>query len=629
MRGGFVLGTILALAVTVTYMVCGVLLSRLFFRKYSGEEPLAVQISVGLAVGLVIMMWLPALLAFVAGFNPVTQAVAFVCVLGTIGFIIWRVRFVWKAEAEGAWLWALLPVFLLCLYLLHTHVLRANASGGWESGQSTYGDMPMHLGFITSIATQGTFPPVYNLLATDTPLGYPFLGSSISAGLYQFGASLRAAYILPMVFALAAVFISAFVFFRKWLGSPQKALLAWVLFFIGGGFGFAYFFDHLRANPTALQDMMRAFYRTPTNLTGENIRWVNVIADMLIPQRATLFGWAVLFPAIYLLYRFAFDGKKAYFLPLAVLGGAMPLIHTHSLLVLCLLSAVYAVRAVITRSFSKHWLYYAMLAGALCVPQLLLFTFKQASAEGFLRLHFNWGNIDDHYLWFYIKNLGLPYLLVIPAFANARKDDRWMYGGGLLILLVSEFVAFQPNEYDNNKLLFVWHLLTCGLVAGYLLDVYGRMKGMKGRAVIAGIVIVICNLGGMMSLARETVSSYEVFNRSNIEAAAFVKEHTPTDAIFLTSDNHNNAVAALSGRRIALGSGSFLYFHGIDYSEMAVLVGALWQVPGREALCEAGIDFVYYGDYERAQYPDAGEALARALELVYENDGVKIYKVSR
>ena len=27
-----------------------------------------------------------------------------------------------------------------------------------------------------------------------------------------------------------------------------------------------------------------------------------------------------------------------------------------------------------------------------------------------------------------------------------------MYGGGLLILLVSEFVVFQPNNYDNNKL---------------------------------------------------------------------------------------------------------------------------------------------------------------------------------
>ena len=50
-------------------------------------------------------------------------------------------------------------------------------------------------------------------------------------------------------------------------------------------------------------EIFTGFYKTPTNLGDKGIRWVNVIADMLLPQRATLFGWAVLFAALFLLYR--------------------------------------------------------------------------------------------------------------------------------------------------------------------------------------------------------------------------------------------------------------------------------------------------------------------------------------
>ena len=57
----------------------------------------------------------------------------------------------------------------------------------------------------------------------------------------------------------------------------------------------------------------------------------------------------------------------------------------------------------------------------------------------------------------------------------AGKKLRWVYGGGLLILLLSEFVEFQPNNYDNNKLLFIWHLLGCILVANLIVDLLKKV----------------------------------------------------------------------------------------------------------------------------------------------------------
>ena len=57
----------------------------------------------------------------------------------------------------------------------------------------------------------------------------------------------------------------------------------------------------------------------PTNYTAENIVWVNPIVDLLIPQRATLFGWCVLFPALYLVWRFCMEEETRLWRYLALL----------------------------------------------------------------------------------------------------------------------------------------------------------------------------------------------------------------------------------------------------------------------------------------------------------------------
>ena len=61
---------------------------------------------------------------------------------------------------------------------------------------------------------------------------------------------------------------------------------------------------------------------------------VNVLVDMMLPQRATLFGWAVLFPALYLLCRAVYQGQRRCFFLVGLMAGALPMIHTHSFLAL-------------------------------------------------------------------------------------------------------------------------------------------------------------------------------------------------------------------------------------------------------------------------------------------------------
>ena len=64
-----------------------------------------------------------------------------------------------EKQLAGQMLMVVLPLTLLSAYLQYTHCLRVGNDGGWWVGQSTYGDLPMHMSFITSLKN-AAFPPV-------------------------------------------------------------------------------------------------------------------------------------------------------------------------------------------------------------------------------------------------------------------------------------------------------------------------------------------------------------------------------------------------------------------------------------------------------------------------------------
>ena len=173
------------------------------------------------------------------------------------------------------------------------HILAPYANGAVSSGQSTYGDLQMHLGFVTSIAEQKSFPPEYCFLS-GTRLNYPFLIDSLSSSLYMFGCPLRIAVLIPsFIFALCIV-MGFYIFSFSLTKSTTVSVIATLFFFLNGGFGFAYFFESAKEDPSNFTKFFTEYYQTPTNYNEHNIRWSNVICDMIIPQRTTMAGWCVI-----------------------------------------------------------------------------------------------------------------------------------------------------------------------------------------------------------------------------------------------------------------------------------------------------------------------------------------------
>lgn len=800
----------LSLLYLALFALSGVMISRFVFHS---DKKLK-RVFFGLAFGLVMLIWFPVLFAFLfSSFNLTAQILAGVLAasLGAVFFVLTekqinsgKIKLNTAKSNLKPLLWTVIPLTAIGFILHINHTIVTASDGSLHVGQCTYGDLCMHLGFISSISVQQTFPPDYSLLP-GTQLCYPFLCDSVSSTFYTLGSSLRFATLLPALYAYFVVVLGLFFFFQQWFKKDSVAVFGTYLFLIGGGLGFAYVFNNrlllLEDGVDRWEQLMEGFYITPTNSPGDGMRWVNAIADMLLPQRATLFGWALLFPCLNLLNRAAIDKDYKFFIPLGFFAGALPLIHTHSflavalisiflfvsvvrkqihrflkkdelcaradvfgllllcslvaiigkfisksgdeqfgavfvfvftvlealvliipmlknksffksyllgsvLLVLCaallglvnslnsisyvgiiaslLATALYlvifilclvkagmlkniSVRDYITKDDDGKYLSFFVLFGIisvlLAVPQIFGFTLKQASTDMFTRWQFNWCNVSDTYLWFYIKNMGLIFLFMFPAFFMADRDKRLFFGGGLLIWFICEFVVFQPNPYDNNKLLFVWFALMCGLVADYFIKMYNKLikpdsddaASLNGRKtsvrIVAALVLVALFLSGALTLAREYVSAdhvgftkdengklsleviedgYQLIGADEVKLAQWISDNTETDAVFLTYNNHNNSIAMLTGRSIFVGSGTFLHWHGVDYAPREALLQSMFESPESCLLdyaSEFGFSYVRIGRWEKSNFNVDTSWFDNNLELVFRSGNERLYKI--
>ena len=130
-----------------------------------------------------------------------------------------------------------------------------------------------------------------------------------------------------MLVAVMQVFGGFYCFIKFWFKKGSVAFVAFILFFYDGGFGFIHFLNKVNFSKNFTE-----FYFTPTSIGDYNYRWAQIIANMLIPQRATLFGWAVLFPLLAFLYYAKENRSIKSFLIAGIMAAGLPMIHTHSFL---------------------------------------------------------------------------------------------------------------------------------------------------------------------------------------------------------------------------------------------------------------------------------------------------------
>ena len=633
-----------AILFTLLFVTGGCAVMRLMIPRKNA----VVRIWLGASLGMLLLMVLPALCANVLRFSlKAHYAAAVLLLLLVVAAYLARDPHEAKAmtyEDQRFLGWmalVVLPLTALSAYLQTTHMVQPRADGSYWCGQSTYGDLCMHMAFATSMRDMA-FPPTYNLLA-GTALSYPYLIDSLSTTMLLFGMEIHEALVFPGTLMMALTYVGYMVLAREILGNRHKAVAAAALmFFLNGGLGFLYDFDLMgRDHFQKISEIFTGYYKTPANQPDLNLRWSNVIADLLIPQRALMGGWAMGIPALYLLIVSAKERSMRLTAVLALWASCLPLVHTHTFLALGLFSGGYLLGRLLAHREDARGILaragvYLGVVLVLALPQLLGNAIRQTVEGGVMRIQFNWVNnnggmkLIDGYFWFWIKNVGLPFILILGACLNARRRGHLdLLLGMAAIFIVADWVLFQRNPYDNNKLFYIWYMFGAILAADYGSIIMQRLDGLRGRYMLAALFMAASVFSGVLSLAREAVSGYQLFSANAVAAGEWIDENTEKDAVFMTGQQHINPVCSLAGRQIICGSDLYVYFHGLDYGEQANNCRRFYEDPenNTDVLEAYGVDYIYASDYERAEFDVDYEALDAMYELVYENPDVRVYKV--
>jgi hypothetical protein len=518
---------------------------------------------------------------------------------------------IWRAEYGG--LLIVLGLFApIHIRLFSSHLIQPGPQGIYSAGSAWY-DIGFHLALISSFLYGENFPPIYTPFPPATLL-YPFLPDFQIAALGALGMSLRSALLLTSI-PLALAITGLLYFFARRLVTLQEnelpqsmlaspfvsAALATIIFLLNGGLGFIYFFSDWRSSGKSFGSFWTNLDINYANIGSRNIQWVNFIADGMLPQRSTLFGFAValiVFTVFAVVWE-AHDRSKAensgqikLLIFAGVLTGLLPLFHAHSYLGVGVISIfLFLLRP------RRQWISFWIPAVLLALPYFLTIA-GHVSTNSFVRFSPGWrGHGENSWLWFWFRNVGLPALLIFPAWFAASSNWRRFYLAFAGLLVLSLLVMVSPNDFDNIKLMYLWYAPTSVLISSWLV----RLAVVKRQRLLASVLALLCIASGLLALHYEDVDHHLLFSQEEINAAVVARERTPPHALFLTAPTFHQPILSLAGRAVLRADTSWLWSHGYEFAQREADVRSIYAggAEARDLVNYYSIDYIYFGNRER------------------------------
>ncbi len=547
-----------ALLLLLWVSLAGALLAR---RLDEGSKHLAETLALGTAIGLALFAGWGFILGWIFGLAPITVAAA---ALLTMGVAVWLgapASFLASARTAVLPDWRVFVLALLCVVTvarLADRTLFETEAGIVTGARHNLGDLPFHMAIAAGFAYGDNFPPDHPELAR-VPLTYPFFCDLVSGMILVAGGSWRDAFFWPTFFLGLAVVVALVRFGEAVTGSRSLGRTAAALTVLSGGFGFL-----TLSSAQAMTTWWAGGPDLTINDTGT--RYANFVITLFIPQRSILFGWPLLFFALALLVEsFRKDeasgpARSRRWLRAGLIGSLLPLVHSHSFVVLGLCALFFAVRADVARALA-----FARGVLPLAVPAILFMaTHNSLSTGRFFEWQpgFDGGSAQPVRYW--LMNAGLFIPLVLFGIGRAAPSSLRPFALPFAFLFVlANLFRLSPWIWDNMKFLAPAH---AGLAPFAALALGFLWKdGRFGRA-IAAVAFVITSLSGALDISKVAMAGgvYGIFGRTDLAFAAKVREATPPTATVLTAPTHNHGVL-LSGRRVFLGYEGHLWSQGLDY----------------------------------------------------------------
>lgn len=627
-------------------------------------KPFMWRLSVGAILGSAGFGVLAFVVSSILGFGPVALAAVLVVTLLPLLLlrrpdIRKRFRHDWakaKGTFQGANIkkfrrFAYYAAFFILFWLFFERVMYEFNDGILTGGSQNLGDLPFHLGAISSFTDGNNFPP-QNPSWAGAKFTYPFIADFLTACFVKLGADLQNAMFVQNVAWAFSLLVILESFVVKLTNSKLAGRIAPAILFLSGGLGFLWFGSDLAASGKGFYDFLNSLPRDYT--INDSFRWGNSMVVLFMTQRSLLLGMPLTVLVLAYLWkvfdrgevepienrRWAVSGIPVTAVLIGLLAGTLPMIHLHSLAVLFVVTAfLFAM----SPTKWKDWIGFGIGVAVIAIPELVwLMSGSATESAKFFGWHFGWDSRGDNLLWFWIRNTGLVIPLIIAgiwvylkkADPDPKQDDETPRNNRLFlfflpfafIFIVANAVKLAPWEWDNIKLLIYWFVGSLPFVA---LGIAWAWQQGKVLRIAAALSFAILIFAGSLDVWR-TISGqikYDVFDADAVRMADLIKLKTEPRSLFLNAPTYNSAVV-LSGRQSLMRYSGHLSSHGIDYGPREADVRQIYQGGGVTdiLLKKYNIEYVLISPEERNSLK-ANEEYFKKYPVIAEVGQYRVYKV--
>jgi len=234
---------------------------------------------------------------------------------------------------------------------------------------------------------------------------------------------------------------------------------------------------------------------------------------------------------------------------------------------------------------------------------------------------------------FWIMNLGLMLPLILVGWWLVSKRFKvFSLSFGWLFILANLWL-FQPWDWDNTKIFIHWYVIAVILAAGALdFLIKSRRLALKFLGILFFLLAIFSGSLDVGRLLQYQTHRYRFWDNQQLSLALWVKNNTPPQTVFLTADNHNHWLPALTGRKIVLGYAGWLWTYGLDYKQREIDIIKIFKgEPGaQELLNKYQINYVVLGPDElsQKQWQINQQFWAENFPVFLDTNGYKIYKIN-
>ena len=383
-------------------------------------------------------------------------------------------------------------------------------------------------------------------------------------------------------------------------------------------------------------------------------QWLNPVLAYLVPQRSTLFGFALGLIVVSIAWYARSSGRRREFLVAGLLLGLMPLLHASSYFDLALFFSGLAaldvtVAAVAHRDDTSrairsalNWAYFLVPAAVIGAPQVLLILPPAAYNHSFLRSQFGWMSVTTDYhlniVVFWLLNTALLIPLALTAYFMGRGGKpglmRFVVPAWLLFILPN-LVILQPWDWDNTKW-FAWWAIFAAILAGVVIAQLGRRGPVPGA--LAVLLLLATTASGGLDLVRASQRdipgvSYRLLTTDELHVAAWARGNTPEAAIFLTGWQNNHPILTMSHREVVMGYPGWIWTWGLNDDHRQADITAMYRgMPGTdEMLRKYRVSYVVIGPEEMDAQNGPGADLAywqSHHRLVFQSQDYQVFSVA-